>query len=183
MGYPPPCQPPLVAAESSSPSFTPKSVFQIVDLLFPRCLLPGGRVSVHLPPKWLVPRVVLIPTPRRQFSSIPGAGLHIPTEVFVLLQLGRPLFKASLESGSDRWRSVSTCFRRSRWRGFRPWRSVSSLAPRRLLPWRGFRLAVTCGRGCPEELLLPHLPAEHSHWYFCDKSQPSLYHTSRRLCG
>ncbi len=163
MGYPPPCQPPLVAAESSSPSFTPKSAFQIVDLLFPRCLLPGGRVSVHLPPKWLVPRVVSIPTPRRQFSSIPGAGLHIPTEVFVLLQLGRSLFKASLESGSDRWRPVSTCFRRSR--------------------WRGFRRAVTCGRGCPEELLLPHLPAEHSHWYFCDKSQPSLYHTSRRLCG
>ena len=109
MGYPPPCQPPLVTAESSSPSSAPKSGFQIVDLLFPRCLLPGGRVSVHLPPKWLVPRVVSIPTPRRLCSSLPVANSpHSHRSVRASFQRGRPFSKASLEFGSDRRRSVST---------------------------------------------------------------------------
>ena len=64
MGYPPPCQPPLVAAGSSSPSSTPRSIFQIVDALLPRRLLPSGRVSVHLPPKWLDSRVVQFNSPK-----------------------------------------------------------------------------------------------------------------------
>ena len=92
MGYPPPCQPPLVAAGSSSPSSTPRSIFQIVDALLPRRLLPSGRVSVRLPPKWLAPRVVSIPAPRKMRSSLPVAGSRISTEVVLFVPAVPPVF-------------------------------------------------------------------------------------------
>ena len=166
MGYPPPCQPPLVAAGSSSPSFTPKSIFQIVDVLLPRRLLPSGRVSVHLPPKWLAPRVVSIRASRRSPSSLPVAVSRIPTEVFLFdsacrpfsgkLQIrfrrGGPFPPASEEAGGAvtvRGVRFQFCFPK-----------VAFLAR--------FHRAVICDRGCPEELLLSLLPAMHSRWYFCN---------------
>ena len=48
MGYPPPCQPPLVTTESPSPSNLPKKTFWIVDFLFPRNLLLSSRVLLSI---------------------------------------------------------------------------------------------------------------------------------------
>ena len=133
MGYPPPCQPPLVAAGSSSPSSTPKSIFQIVDALLPRRLLPSGRVSVHLPPKWLAPRVVSICASRRMPSSLPVPFLAFPPKCSCLIQRVVRFLKRAPDSVST-WRSVSTCFRRSRWRGYRPWRPFPVLLPEGRFP-------------------------------------------------
>ena len=133
MGYPPPCQPPLVAAGSSSPSSAPKSIFQIVDALLPRRLLPSGRVSVRFPPKWLAPRVVSIRASRRSPSSLPVAVSRIPTEVSCLIRRVARFLKRAPDSVST-WRSVSTCFRRSRWRGYRPWRPFPVLLPEGCFP-------------------------------------------------
>ena len=166
MGYPPPCQPPLMAAELSSPQFIPKNDLWIVDFLFPRNLLPGGRVSVRLPPKWLVYRVVSIPTSRRKFSSLPIAGFLQSTEVFCFLQLHRPFSTTSIDPVS----TVGGPFppARKRVARFPSVVSVSRLTFRRLSVWFGFTEAVGCSRGCPEELLLLLLPAMHSRWYYCN---------------
>ena len=182
VGYPPPCQPPLVAAGSSSPSSSPKIRFQIVDFLFPRSLLPSGRVSVHLPPKWLDSRVVQFNSPK-VVSLIPVSILS-PKSSFRLVgrfiseemigsNHGGPFPHLSEESCgavSVHGRSVSIqhherCFLVR----FPPVASKPKL----------FHQAVVCNRGCPEELLLLHLPAKHSHWYFHNKLWPSLYHTSK----
>ena len=165
MGYPPPCQPPLVAAESSSPQFIPKNDLWIVDFLFPRNLLPGGRVSVRLPPKWLVYRVVSISTSLRKFSSLPVAGFQ-STEVFWFFQLHRPFSTTSIDSVS----TVGGPFppARKRVARFPSVVSVSRLTFRRSSVWFGFTEAVGCSRGCPEELLLLFLPAMHSRWYYCN---------------
>ena len=48
VGYPPPCQPPLVTTESPSPSNLPKKTFWIVDSLFPRNLLLSSRVLLSI---------------------------------------------------------------------------------------------------------------------------------------
>ena len=101
MGYLPPCQPPLVAAGSSSPFSTPKSINRIVDSLFPMSLLPSGRVSVHLPPKWLAPRVVSFRASRRLPSSLPVAVSRIHTEVFLFDTACRPFPEASFRFGFD----------------------------------------------------------------------------------
>ena len=167
MGYPPPCQPPLVAAGSSSPSSTPKSIFQIVDALLPRRLLPSGRVSVRFPPKWLAPRVVSIRASRRSPSSLPDAVSRIPTEVFLFDTACRPFSEASSRFGFD----VEVRFHllpKKQVARLPSVASVSSSASRRLLSLARFHRAVICDRGCPEELLLPLLPAMHSHWYFCN---------------
>lgn len=144
MGYPPPCQPPLVTAESSSPSFTPKSKFQIVDILFPSCLLPGGRVSVNFPPKCSISRVVLIPTSRRLCSSLPVVGFpHFHRSDRASFRRGRPFsmnFPKVIprfgfgHGGPSPLTSEEVCGAVS----VRGW-SVSSFVSRRLHPWFGFR--------------------------------------------
>ena len=52
MGYPPPCQPPLTAAESSSPNFIRRFVW-IVDTLISECaFFPTAWDLLAVPPKW-----------------------------------------------------------------------------------------------------------------------------------
>ena len=165
MGYPPPCQPPLVAAESSSPFLTPKSSLRIVDFLFPRYLLPGGRVSVHLPPKWLVYRVVSIPTSRGKFPSLPVAGFFQSTEVSWFLQLSRPFSTPRCRSGFGH--GGPSPLARKRVARFPSGEPVTRLQPKLLLgsvsrdldTEVSWSVAVCCSRGCPEELLLLLLPA------------------------
>ena len=166
MGYPPPCQPPLVAAESSSPRSIPKNVTWIVDFLFPRNLLPGGRVSGHIAPKCFVSRVVSNSVSRRLRSFSPGAEFPFsPKCPFLFSGVARFLSKPSF--GCDLWRSVS--IHPEEWMArFPSVMSVSNSFSRRACPWFGFILAVCCNRGCPEELLLLLLPAVHSRWYYCN---------------
>lgn len=166
MGYLPPCQPPLVAAESSSPQSIPKNESWIVDFLFPRNLLLSGRVSGHIAPKCFVSRVVSNSVSRRLRSFSPGAEfLFSPRCPFPFSGVARSLSK--LRFGCDLWGSVS--IHSEEWMArFPPVMSVSSSFSRGSNPWFGFIYAVCCNRGCPEELLLLLLPAVHSHWYYCN---------------
>ena len=182
MGYPPPCQPPLVAAGSSSPSFTPKSIFQIVDALLPRRLLPSGRVSVRLPPKWLAPRVVSIPAPRKMRSSLPVAGSHISTEVVLFVPACRPFSEASLRRGPG----VEVRFHpppKRRMARFPSVASVSSSVSRRSLSWRGFAVPLFVTEVVPKNCYCHSYRRCTVVGTSATRSQPSLFHTSRRLCG
>ena len=158
MGYPPPCQPPLVAAGSSSPSFTPKSGFQIVDILvskMPSSQRPG---PVHLPPKWLVPRVVSVHRTRRFCFLSTGVGFRIlHRSARVSANGGQSVIDEFLESHSP-IRSLTSevrfcSFRRNHSAVSVRGRSVSSSASRRLLPWFGFRPMVSSRSFLPSRLL------------------------------
>ena len=165
MGYPPPCQPPLVAAGSSSPLHSEKrlgsltSCFQ--DAFFPAA---GFLVTHHrsdLLPGWsrfLLPESCV---PLNRLLNPPIS----PRRFFWFSTVAR--FSSELEFGFDCWRSVST---RSSERvaRFPSVVSVSRFVSRRFHPWFGFTEAVCCSRGCPEELLLLLLPAVHSRWYYCN---------------
>ena len=48
VGYPPPCQPPLVTAESPSPQSIPKNAYWFVDLLLQEDLLLNSRVWLFI---------------------------------------------------------------------------------------------------------------------------------------
>jgi hypothetical protein len=85
VGYPPPCQPPLVAAESSSPSSTPKSSFQIVDILFPRCLLLSCRACSPSTEVVSSQGGFDFTIPEGFVSSQPALDFRIFTEVIVFL--------------------------------------------------------------------------------------------------
>ena len=182
MGYPPPCQPPLVAAGSASPSYAPKSIFQIVDGLLPSRLLPSGRVSVHLPPKWSAPRVVLIRASRRSPSSLPVAVSHIPTEVFLIDSACCPFSEASLRFGFN----VEVRFhplpkkRVARLPSVVP---VSSLASRRSLSWLGFTVPLFVTEVVPKNCYCHSYRRCTVVGTSATRLQPSLFHTSRRLCG
>ena len=144
----PPCQPPLVAAESSSPSFTPKSGFQIVDILvskMPSSQLPG---PVHLPPKWSVPRVASVHRARRFCFLSTGAGFHILHRSAHVFTNGGQSVIVEIPKGLSSIRSLTSgvrlyVFRRSHSAVSVRGRSVSSSASRRLLPWFGFRPMVS----------------------------------------
>ena len=182
MGYPPPCQPPLVAAGSSSPSFTPKSTFQIVDALLPRRLLPSGRVSVHLPPKWLAPRVVSICASRRSPSSLPVAVSRIPTEVFLFDSACRPFSGASSRFGFD----VEVRFHplpKMRVARLPSVVSVSSSTSRRSLSWLGFTVPLFVTEVVPKNCYCHSYRRCAVIGTSATRLQPSLFHTSRRLCG
>ena len=182
MGYPPPCQPPLVAAGSSSPSFTPKSIFQFVDVLLPRRLLPSGRVSVRLPPRWLVPRVVLIRASRRSPSSLPVAVSRIPTEVFLIDPACRPFSEANFRFGFD----VEVRFHllpKKQVARLPSVASVSSSAPRRLLPWLGFAVPLFVTEVVPKNCYCHSYRRCTVVGTSATRLQPSLFHTSRKLCG
>ena len=182
MGYPPPCQPPLVAAGSSSPSFTPKSIFKFVDVLLPRRLLPSGRVSVRFPPKWLAPRVVLIRASRRSPSSLPVAVSRIPTEVFLFDPACRPFSEASFRFGFDmevRFHSLP----KKRVARLPSVVSVSSSASRRLLSWLGFTVPLFVTEVVPKNCYCHSYRRCTVVGTSATRLQPSLFHTSRRLCG
>ena len=136
VGYPPPCQPPLVAAESSSPQSIPKNGSWIVDFLFPRNLLPGGRVSGHIAPRCFVSRVVSNSVSRRlRFYSPVAENLFSPKCPFLFSGVAR--FLSKLSSGCDLWRSVS--IHSGEWMArFPSVMSVSNSFSRRSNPWLGF---------------------------------------------
>ena len=182
MGYPPPCQPPLVAAGSSSPSSTPRSIFQIVDALLPRRLLPSGRVSVHLPPKWLAPRVVSIRASRRSPSSLPVAVSCIPTEVFLFDPACRPFSEASSRFGFD----VEVRFHllpKKQVARLPSVASVFSSASRRSLSWLGFAVPLFVTEVVPKNCYCHSYRRCTVVGTSATRLQPSLYHTSRGLCG
>ena len=132
VGYPPPCQPPLVAAESSSPQFIPKIESWIVDTLLPRYLLPGGRVSGRISPKCFVSSVVSNSVSRRLRFFSPGAEfLFSPRCPFLFSGVAR--FLSKLSFGCDLWRSVS--IHSEEWMARFPSEvSVFSSTSRRLFP-------------------------------------------------
>ena len=182
MGYPPPCQPPLVAAGSSSPSFAPKSTFQIVDALLPRRLLPSGRVSVRLPPKWLAPRVVSIRASRRSSSSLPVAVSRIPTEVVLFDSACRPFSEASSRFGFD----VEVRFHplpKKRVARLPSVVSVSSSTSRRSLSWLGFTVPLFVTEVVPKNCYCHSYRRCTVIGTSATRLQPSLFHTSRKLCG
>ena len=136
VGYPPPCQPPLVAAESSSPQSIPKNGSWIVDFLFPRNLLPGGRVSGHIPPKCFVSRVVSNSVSRRLRSLSPVAEISFSPKCPFLFS-GVARFLSKLSFGCDLWRSVS--IHSEEWMArFPSVMSVSKSSSRRSNHWLGF---------------------------------------------
>tara|TARA_X000001036_G_scaffold75772_1_gene67301 strand:+ start:2286 stop:2705 length:420 start_codon:yes stop_codon:yes gene_type:complete len=125
VGYPPPCQPPLVAAGSSSPSSTPKSSFQIVDILFPRCLLPSCRACS--------PSTEVVGSqggfdftiPEGFVSSQPVLNFRIFTEVILFLSNGGQSVVFKIPEGFFHTRSLTMEVRLNTSeevkRGFRPW--------------------------------------------------------------
>ena len=181
MGYPPPCQPPLVAAESSSPFLTPKSSLRIVDFLFPRNLLPGGRVSVHLPPKWLVYRVVSISTSRGKFPSLPVAGFFQFTEMSWFLQLSRPFSTINCRFGFDH--GGPSPLARKRVARFPSVVSVSRLISRRLSVRFGFTEPFVATEVVPKNCYCYSSRRCTVVGTTVTRSQPSLFHISRRSCG
>ena len=134
--------------------------------MFPRNLLPGGRVSGHITPKCFVSRVVSNSVSRRLRSLSPVAKSSFSQRCpFSFSGVARFLSKLSL--GCDLWRSVS--IHSEEWMArFPSVMSVSNSFSRRSNHWLGFIYAVCCNRGCPEELLLLLLPAVHSRWYYCN---------------
>ena len=181
MGYPPPCQPPLVAAGSSSPLHSEKrlgsltSCFQ--DAFFPAAgflvahhrsdLLPGW--SRFLLPEGCVPLNRLLNPPIS------------PRRFFWFSTVAR--FSSELEFGFDCWRSVSTRSSVSGWRGFRPWCPFPGLSP------EGFIL----GSVSPKPFVVAEVVPKNCYCYSsrrctvvgttATRLQPSLSHASKWLHG
>ena len=149
--------------------------------MFPRYLLPGGRVSVHLPPKWLVYRVVSISTSRGKFSSLPVAGFCQFIEMSWFLQHSRPFSTMNCRFGFDH--GGPSPLARKRVARFPSEVSVSRLISRRLSVRFGFTEPIVATEVVPKNC------------YYCSsrrctvvgttvtRSQPSLFHISRRSCG
>ena len=108
----------------------------IVDFLFPRNLLPGGRVSGHIPPKCFVSRVVSNSVSRRLRSLSPVAEISFsPKCPFPFSGVAR--FLSKLSFGCDLWRSVS--IHSEEWMArFPSVMSVSNSFSRRSNYWLGF---------------------------------------------
>ena len=186
MGYPPPCQPPLVTAESSSPSFTPKSKFQIVDSLFPSCLLPGGRVSVNFPPKCSISRVVLISTSRRLCSSLPVVGFpHFHRSDRASFRRSRP-FSMNFPKVIPRFgfgHGGPFPLARKRVARLPSVVSVSRLISRRLSVRFGFTEPFVATEVVPKNCYCYSSRRCTVVGTTATRSQPSLFHISRRSCG
>ena len=136
VGYPPPCQPPLVAAESSSPPPIPKNERGSLISCFQETFFPAAEFLVTSHRSVLFPGWCPIPFPE-------GCGLfhrllnfHFHRSVHFYFS-GVTRFLSKLSFGCDLWRSVS--IHSEEWMArFPSVMSVSNSFSRRSNHWLGF---------------------------------------------
>ena len=106
MGYPPPCQPPLVAAESSSPQSIPKNERGSLISCFQETFFPAAEFLVTSHRSVLFPGWCQFPFPEGCGFFSPVAEMSFsPKCPFPFSGVAR--FLSKLSFGCDLWRSVS----------------------------------------------------------------------------